>query len=394
MDLASAIQHYETFDNLLDDVQTIAMAEGFALRIHRSVRRAPQNHECGQEYLRYDLSCVCAGKPAPERPHRKRGEQASLKTDCPFEIRGIWRVQKHCWELETIRPDHNHPPHEKPQDLCAHRRHLRRIDAAFELQVERLSRSGKMTASAIAKELKGLFDDKRGDGKMQITERDVENTQATLIMRKYGPFSSTQLFLEVLEQKENVSYHKIHRRDDHRIDSIFWTYSSCISRWKRSPEILSFDCTYKVNRFNLPLLQITGVTTLHTTYMAAYCLVSSEDEEGFVFPLQQLKILAEMEGIPMPRVILSDFSQAFKNAASRVVPDAQQQLCLWHVIKNVQHYARTHWNGPVEQDEPLDEDQEEAQHAEVNRILEGQDPPPSRDGERRFEDSPDGIVQA
>ena len=287
MDLLLAAGQYETYDDLFDDVQTLAMAEGFALRIHRSQGAAPYaNHESGQKYLRFNLSCICAGDPPAPKARRQRAERASMKTNCPFEIRALWRAKEHLWKLGIIDGHHNRPAHENPQDLCAHRRHLRGIDASFEVQVERLSRSGTLTATAIAKELQGLFDNKRGNRDLKITSRDVQNTQDALIRRKYGPFTSTQLFLEVLESSFDVPFHKIRRRHDGRIDSIFWTYSSCISRWRRSPEVLSFDCTYKVNRFNLPLLQITGITTLHTTYIMGFCLVSAEDENGFIFPLQ------------------------------------------------------------------------------------------------------------
>ena len=64
MDLLLAAGQYETYDDVFDDVQTLAMAEAFALRIHRSQGAAPYaNHESGQKYLRFNLSCICAGVP-------------------------------------------------------------------------------------------------------------------------------------------------------------------------------------------------------------------------------------------------------------------------------------------------------------------------------------------
>ena len=45
---------------------------------------------------------------------------------------------------------------------------------------------------------------------------------------------------------------------------------------------------------------------------------------------------------------MSDFDTAFKNAARTVFPTAQQQLCIWYIMKNVLHNVRKKWNGPLE----------------------------------------------
>lgn len=68
---------------------------------------------------------------------------------------------------------------------------------------------------------------------------------------------------------------------DGRIQRIYWTYRWCIEMWKHNPDLLSFDNTYKVNKFNMPLCQVAGITPLHTTFPVAYCLLSGEKEASF-----------------------------------------------------------------------------------------------------------------
>ena len=58
-----------------------------------------------------------------------------------------------------------------------------------------------------------------------------------------------------------------------------------IEDWKRNAELLSMDNTYKVNRFNMPLLQITGITPLHTNFSAGFGLATKEDTETFTWLL-------------------------------------------------------------------------------------------------------------
>jgi hypothetical protein len=143
----------------------------------------------------------------------------------------------------------------------------------------------------------------------------------------------------------------IGRQDDNpaaKIDRIFWTYHRNIDLWKANWVVVSIDNTYRVNRYNMPLCQINGITALYTTFPVAYCLVVSEREEVFSWVLGQLKDLATAEGIPDPLVIISDFDKAFKRAGRLVYRSSQQQICLWHVMKNVAFNVKKKWHGPLE----------------------------------------------
>jgi hypothetical protein len=121
--------------------------------------------------------------------------------------------------------------------------------------------------------------------------------------------------------------------------------------WRQHPEYLSFDNTYKTNRFNMPLLQIGGLTGLHTNFCVGFSLTSGEAEEDFLWSLEQLKTLAQGDDfggpINFPLAIMSDYDNAFKNAARKVFQKAKQQLCVWHIMKNVVHNIKQKWRGPL-----------------------------------------------
>ena len=53
LDASLLRQYYDSFDDLLDDIQTSSLAQGFALHIRRSLRFVDG------KYTRYDLACVC-----------------------------------------------------------------------------------------------------------------------------------------------------------------------------------------------------------------------------------------------------------------------------------------------------------------------------------------------
>ncbi|XP_044720126.1 MULE transposase domain-containing protein [Hirsutella rhossiliensis] len=95
------------------------------------------------------------------------------------------------------------------------------------------------------------------------------------------------------------------------------------------------DNTYKVNRFNMPLLQIIGTTGLHKSFSVGFGLTAKEDEGAFQWILSQLREAGRQADIPDPGVVITDFDTALKNALDSIFPSTQQQVCVWHMMKNI-----------------------------------------------------------
>ncbi|KAM4055616.1 MULE transposase [Hirsutella rhossiliensis] len=120
------------------------------------------------------------------------------------------------------------------------------------------------------------------------------------------------------------------------------------------------DNTYLVNRFNMPLLQIIGTTGLHKSYSVAFGIAAKEDEGAFNWILSQLYDTGRRASIPPPGVIITDFDMALKNALSSVFPYSQQQLCVWHMMKNVILHIKKKWVGSLEGTEIIGDRADEA----------------------------------
>ena len=147
---------------------------------------------------------------------------------------------------------YNYEPYDRPHEFVIYRRRLRRSNARFELHLERLSLLGTKSSSEISAELQAILtnDELR---EVRVLPQDVINAQQDLIRRKFGPHSSTQIFLRILESTPEI-YHRVHRSEEGRLNAVFFTFEWAIRQWKRNYEVLSFDFTYRVNRFNMPLL--------------------------------------------------------------------------------------------------------------------------------------------
>lgn len=100
---------------------------------------------------------------------------------------------------------------------------------------------------------------------------------------------------------------------------------------KLYPLVLLMDCTYKTNKFRLPLLHVIGITNLFTTFTCCYVFISEERLDDYLWALQSIRDIFAIS----PSVIASDRELALMNAISIVFPQAANILCFWHIEKNI-----------------------------------------------------------
>jgi hypothetical protein len=326
----SAILHqYEHFQQLFDAVQQEAQAHGFA-----AVKRRSKSDPKTKKAIKIDIACTCGQKPKP----RAKGyrENGTTKTDCRWK--GIARLHKESgfWSFHVAVADHNHGPSSLPANIPANRRrHL----PAIEAEIYNLGSSLKLSYTDIAATVM------RAHEGLILTGQDVSNTLRKKRETDAGGLTPTQQFLDILESDDDAVVKKRINPETGRIDAMFWTYESQLALWHRNPGLLSMDNTYKVNRFNLPLFQVTGTTCTHSSFNIAFGLVSKEDETTYSWVLGQLDALRVAREIDPPHAIITDFDKGLKNAVSTTFQEVQQMLCRWHIMKNVVHNIKKKWHG-------------------------------------------------
>jgi hypothetical protein len=325
---------FDSFKDLYREVNAQGRAIGFRIGIRRSIRK-PGNTEACAYYLECDR-----GRQAKQRGQGKKAS-SSRKEGCPWSAKAVCSKLLNQWVLTIRNPTHNHQMSRSVGQIPGFRRDGR--NEAVLKDIENLSRQPALTAADIADQIQAAHS-------IRILPKDVSNEQQKMKEAMFEGRTAFQQFIYELEADPTISK-RIGRQGNNsaaKIDRIFWTYRQNIDLWKANWVVISIDNTYKVNRHNMPLCQINGITALHTTFPVAYCLVSGEREEIFSWVLGQLKDIATAEGIPDPLVIISDFDKAFKRAARSVYGSSQHQICLWHVMKNVAFNVKKKWNGPLE----------------------------------------------
>ena len=99
-----------------------------------------------------------------------------------------------------------------------------------------------------------------------------------------------------------------------------------------NPDIL---CTYKTNKFGMPLLDILGVDGLDQGFTVGVVFLNGETEEDYGRSITHLRRLFQ-QGI-WPSVIATDCDEALMHAVESMFPPAHSKmvLCFWHVSMNI-----------------------------------------------------------
>jgi hypothetical protein len=317
---------FDSFNDLLSFLQDFYRNNGAAL-IKRST--------CPSHVI---LGCD-RGRIRPSESSGIR-QTSTSKTGCLFKV--IAKTNKKLngkWIYQVHDGSHNHTPSLHP---AAHPTHRKRT--LSQLQIE--SNLSKHKALG-AREMAEIIRDTSQPDKGFFNQKDIYNDRQKLRRSALLGLSPTQRWIDIL-QRSNF-HHSIKYNDDGVTpEAVFWTYPWCERMWKRFPEVLGMDNTYKTNRFNLCLFQVTGVTDQKSVANLAFGLINGEKEQDFQWLLQQLETFRISLDLPIPSIVITDQDNALKNALLSLWPQTQQQLCVYHINANVKAHAYAKWHRQID----------------------------------------------
>ncbi len=64
--------------------------------------------------------------------------------------------------------------------------------------------------------------------------------------------------------------------------------------------VFLLECTYKTNKFDMPLLNLVGITSTYATFNAGFAFLHTENEEAYAWVLEQFS------KVMTPKVLCTD----------------------------------------------------------------------------------------
>lgn len=124
---------------------------------------------------------------------------------------------------------------------------------------------------------------------------------------------------------------KIFHDAENMVEAIYFQDERMKHNFDLFPELILCDATYKVNDKNMPLLVLLVVDGNGESQVAGLFIIKSENAETMVNIFDHFKTVNENHD--KIKVILVDKHAANLKTFDRVFPEADIQLCIFHVAQ-------------------------------------------------------------
>jgi hypothetical protein len=230
------------------------------------------------------------------------------------------------WELKfsVQDPHHNHPA---SHDASGHTVN-QKLTASLYDQMKKLGNAG-LKPAAILKALRKTNPDKT----ILATISTIYSSRKKAQQEMLQGISPIMHLNQSLTKSDFTTTTKVN--DNGKLQGIFFCRSRSVELLSSYHYILLLDCTYKTNKYKMPLLHIAGVTGANKTFTVAFCFIAEETQSFYEWALESLLNIFNSHKIPLPQVILTDREQSLINSLPSFAPDSYHMLCTWHIQKNL-----------------------------------------------------------
>lgn len=117
--------------------------------------------------------------------------------------------------------------------------------------------------------------------------------------------------------------------ENRKLEHIIWAFGDSIRAYEAFGDVVLFDTTYRINRYEMPLGIWVGVDNHGNSIIFGCVLLRNEKIPSFTWALKNF--LAFVKG-KCPRTILTDQDPALKEAIAAELPNTKHAFCIWHIV--------------------------------------------------------------
>ena len=193
---------------------------------------------------------------------------STCTTGCSFSVLIFQERESTQWKLQVKNSSHNHPPSLHPSAHHVFRKRTASQKDTIQAMTGAASAPKEIT-TALRKEDSSTF----------VTARDVRNERTAIRAKHLGGRSPIETLLDDLSTSEWIF--DVRKDSENHIECLFFAHKKQIELLRANPDILLMDCTYRTNKFKLPLLHILGCTNLGTFFSAGFCFLRNETQQDY-----------------------------------------------------------------------------------------------------------------
>ncbi|XP_074336763.1 protein FAR1-RELATED SEQUENCE 5-like [Apium graveolens] len=257
----------------------------------------------------------------------KRVREVIPRTNCGARMCVVHKVKMDKWQISLVDLEHNHKL-VSPEKVQFFQRSLN-IDPMTRSLIELFNKSGIETG----KVMKFLSETEGGVENLGFSNQDVRNVIRDIRRRVFDSGDAECGLLLLRELQENSFgnfFYRVDVDDENRVRGLVWVDPRSINAYKNFGDVVTFDLTYRTNRYCMPFIPITGVNHHYQNILFGFALVRDETDALYKWVL---RTWLEAVDNKLPRTIITDQDIALGNAIAEVMPMPQTKhtYCTWHI---------------------------------------------------------------
>uniref|UniRef100_J3MBF6 SWIM-type domain-containing protein n=1 Tax=Oryza brachyantha TaxID=4533 RepID=J3MBF6_ORYBR len=129
-----------------------------------------------------------------------------------------------------------------------------------------------------------------------------------------------------------MEFFEYEMNDVSSLTRLFWSDPQSRIDYEAFGDVVVFDSTYRVNKYNLPFIPFVGVNHHGSTVIFACAIVADEKTSTYEWILRQF---LNCMGQKHPKSLITDGDNAMRRAITSVMPNSDHRLCTWHIEQNM-----------------------------------------------------------
>nr|XP_040259289.1 protein FAR1-RELATED SEQUENCE 5-like [Aegilops tauschii subsp. strangulata] len=296
-------------------------------KCNRSGRVIDEEEQENRKKKRRDTRQQKTGQE-PYRNARKKKANTIAITGCKAQLIVTKKDEK--WVITTINLQHNHDlsPHTEVKYLRSHN---------YMTEEEKLLIRTFNAVKLPTRQIIAILSYLRG-GNTPYTKKHVSNVRTAI-----GKESNQNDMMQVLtyfrkRQAEDPQFYYAFKTtkvsdDASKVLCIFWADGYSRKMYELYGDCLSFDTTFKTNRYNLPFAPFVGVTGHGQNCLFACSIIENETADTFQWLFETF---LHCMGGKSPSTIITDEDAGMKTAIPLVFPHICHRRCLFHIKKKAE----------------------------------------------------------
>ncbi|KAH1247798.1 Protein FAR1-RELATED SEQUENCE 5 [Glycine max] len=128
---------------------------------------------------------------------------------------------------------------------------------------------------------------KEHNGNNYTTIKQIYNVKHAYRSSIRGSNTEMQQLIMLLDRDQYIHWHRL--KDDNVVRDLFWSHPDAVKLTNSCNLVFLIDSTYKTNRYNMPLLDIVGVTPTGMTFSVGFAYLEGEHLNNVVWALERFR---------------------------------------------------------------------------------------------------------